>query len=128
MSDKQYNKAYLLPGREWGVTLDGENLTPTEVTETYEVLFAEPVARGALFTSVSGLPAIGSKHPAFPNLYAAYTGLPIGIVVEPYDKVGYFFLCHLLSYMTAHPDDIGFYARACRHTLAVGIDEVCSAF
>ena len=70
MSDKQYNKAYLLPGREWGVTLDGENLTPTEVTETYEVLFAEPVARGALFTSVSGLPAIGSKHPAFPNLYA----------------------------------------------------------
>lgn len=70
MSAKAYNVAYLLPGRDWKVTLDGENVTPTQMTETYEVFFAEPVARGALFMSVTGLPAIGSKHPSFLNLYA----------------------------------------------------------
>lgn len=72
MAAKQYNRAYLLPGREWGVTLDGKNnvLIGTEVTETYEVFFAEPVARGALFASVANLPSIGARHPAFGSLYA----------------------------------------------------------
>jgi hypothetical protein len=70
MSTKQYNHAYLLPGREWSVTKDGEVVTPTETTETYEVFFAAPVARANLFTSVDGLPAIGSTHPAFQKLIA----------------------------------------------------------
>ena len=69
MSTKQYNHAYLLPGREWSVTKDGTNVAPTETTETYEVLFAAPFSRANLFTGVAGLPEIGSKHPAFQNLY-----------------------------------------------------------
>lgn len=69
-SIKQYGVAYLLPGREWGVTKDGNTVTPTGVTVTYEVFFAEPVANAALFTSVTNLPAIGSAHPSFPGLFA----------------------------------------------------------
>lgn len=67
---KQYGVAYLLSGREWSVTKDGENVVATGVTATYEVFFATHVDNAALFTSVTGLPAIGAAHPSFPGLFA----------------------------------------------------------
>lgn len=67
---KQYGVAYLLPGREWNVTKESDVVTPTGVTATYEVFFAAPVDNVALFTYVTGLPAIGAAHPSFPGLFA----------------------------------------------------------
>lgn len=67
---KQYGVAYLLSGREWNVTKESDVVTPTGVTVTYEVFFAAPVDNAALFTSVTGLPAIGAAHPSFPSLFA----------------------------------------------------------
>ena len=62
----QYNTAYLLDGREWGVDYNGAQT----LTCKYEVFLETPLANASLPDTFAGLPAIGSTHPAFSGLYA----------------------------------------------------------
>ncbi len=63
---RQYNTAYLLPGREWAVDVNGAQT----LTCKYVVFLESPLANAALVVTFSGLPAIGSAHPSFTGLFA----------------------------------------------------------
>lgn len=58
-----YNSAYLLPGREWSVDVNGAQT----LTCKYVVPISGHLSDPAL--TFSGLPAIGSKHGTFTNLF-----------------------------------------------------------
>ncbi len=60
---KAYNTAYLLPGREWSVDVNGAQA----LTEKYIVFFAEPISAPA--ATYPGLPSIGSAHGTFTGLF-----------------------------------------------------------
>ena len=63
---RAYNTAYLLPGRDWSVDVNGAQTLSCK----YVVFLESPLSNAALVSTFSGLPTIGSAHPSFPGLYA----------------------------------------------------------
>ena len=64
-TQRQFNHAYLLDGREWRAELSkGVNA----VTARYMVMLEEPLANDELPDDVTGLPKLGDAHPTFDGL------------------------------------------------------------
>lgn len=64
-TQRQFNHAYLLDGREWRAELSkGVNA----VTARYMVMLEEPLANDELPDNITGLPTLGSAHPTFDGL------------------------------------------------------------
>ena len=64
-TQRQFNHAYLLDGREWRAELSkGVNA----VTARYVVMLAQPLANDELPDNITGLPTLGSAHPTFDGL------------------------------------------------------------
>jgi len=64
-TQKQFNTAYLLDGREWSAE---QSKGVNAVTARYEVLLSAPLANDELPDDVTGLPKLGDSHPTFDGL------------------------------------------------------------
>lgn len=64
-TQKQFNHAYLLDGREWSAE---QSKGVNAVTARYEVLLSAPLQNNALPDDVTGLPKLGDAHPKFTGL------------------------------------------------------------